>query len=84
MLTEHPEGNFAWYWQIQVKILTFFLAVYGDVEEPTPPPEPRPPRLPSCIPVHSVYSRHIKSVAEIRQTLHRVHLVMESARTQKL
>ncbi len=75
MLREYPESAYAWYWQIQVKILTFFLAVYGDVEEATPPPEPRPPRLPSFIPVHAVYSRRFKSVAEIRQILQRIALV---------
>ena len=37
-LRDHPCSSRAWFWQIQIKILTYVLSVYGDLE---PSEEPR-------------------------------------------
>ena len=61
-----PGSPRAWYWQVQIKVLTFFLSVYGDFEQP---PKTRRSFPSTPVGMGSRDARRQKTPAELRTIL---------------
>ena len=40
-LHRQPDGRNAWFWRVRVKVLSYFITVYGDAEQSTDALAPR-------------------------------------------
>ena len=66
LLGNSPDSPRAWYWQVQIKVLSFFLSVYGDFEQP---PKTRRPLPGTPVGEGSRGTRREKTPSELRVIL---------------